>query len=500
MNRMSLNKRAKGLFGVLLAAAMLGMLLISPVLADSEDDEAVELYKQANEYLNHRNYERAAEHFSNLYELHRDNSLAHRSQYLEAYSLYHLGGKKHLRRALGSLDGLKVLDLSRDLAIDSEELEMRIDAALSNLGDAESIRRMSEYVVHLEDLELDTDVIVVGETGVQFDGDYEAYVQLAEGDDVVVTNWRSGKSRRERKKERERERERSQEIEQKLIALQHLMQMDPDRGVPIIKKLMANKSDEYAVLRERAIFILSQYEEESAEEIMIEALRDDPDPDVREQVVFWLGQVGGERALGVLEEIALGSDDESLRESAFFSLAQIDDEQTSGVLKKIALDKGTSEELRGKAIFWLSQSDDGGDVELMRELYREVESIEVREQILFSVVQTDDEDESLEWLIDIAKDKDEPMLLRARAVFWAGQLGDIPIDALGSLYEDAEDDEMKEQVLFSLSNQDTREAITLLMELALTEENAELKTNIIFWIGQSDDERVPAFLEDIIFH
>jgi HEAT repeat protein len=124
--------------------------------------------------------------------------------------------------------------------------------------------------------------------------------------------------------------------------------------------------------------------------------------------------------------------------------------------------------------------------------------VEIREQVLFAVAQNDDEEESLEWLIGIAKDKDEAMELRTRAIFWAGQMGDLPVDALGSLYEDAEDREMKEQVLFGIAQQDSKEAVTLLMEIARNEDDVALKTNIIFWIGQSDDSRVPSFLEEII--
>ena len=55
------------------------------------------------------------------------------------------------------------------------------------------------------------------------------------------------------------------------------------------------------------------------------------------------------------------------------------------------------------------------EMEFLRELYGELEDEEIKEQVMFAVAQNDDEYECLDWLIEIAKDKDESMELRGRA-------------------------------------------------------------------------------------
>ena len=322
-------------------------------------------------------------------------------------------------------------------------------------------------------------------------------------DDVLVLS--TGKSRAwgvgsRKSKGSEKDRERQREIEMKMTALNALMNMNPEKALPLIKKLLASREEGSSALREQALFILAQYDDEEAEQVLIEVLKNDPDPEIQARAVFWLGQSESEEGLNAIVEIALKSDDESLRENAVFALSQHDSDRAADLLKGIARDKKSSDQIRGKAIFWLGQRDDEGAMEFLRDLYAELEEEDVKEQVLFAVAQNGDEDESLDWLVTIAKDKGESMRLRTRAIFWAGQMGELPVDALGSLYEDLEDREMKEQIVFALSQQDSDGAITLLMEIARKETDVELKTNIIFWIGQSDDPRSAEFLEEIIMN
>jgi hypothetical protein len=58
---------------------------------------------------------------------------------------------------------------------------------------------------------------------------------------------------------------------------------------------------------------------------------------------------------------------------------------------------------------------------------------------------------------------------------------------------------MKEQVIFVLSQSaQESEAVDQLMMIVDDEDDADLKKNAIFWLGQSDDPRVAEFLLRII--
>jgi HEAT repeat protein len=90
------------------------------------------------------------------------------------------------------------------------------------------------------------------------------------------------------------------------------------------------------------------------------------------------------------------------------------------------------------------------------------------------------------------------METRKTALFWAGQTGDVGVSDLMRIYRTSGDFEMREQVIFVLSQTDSKEAVDSLLELAKTESDVELRTKAIFWLGQSDDERVVEYLGELI--
>jgi HEAT repeat protein len=97
-----------------------------------------------------------------------------------------------------------------------------------------------------------------------------------------------------------------------------------------------------------------------------------------------------------------------------------------------------------------------------------------------------------------AMDRNEAVEVRKNALFWAGQTGGIRAAELQELYGSLTDVEMKEQVIFVASQAGETEAVDFLMEVARTEEVRDLQQRAIFWLGQSDDERVPEFLLSLI--
>jgi len=105
--------------------------------------------------------------------------------------------------------------------------------------------------------------------------------------------------------------------------------------------------------------------------------------------------------------------------------------------------------------------------------------------------------ESQRWLLQVAGDVNEGIELRKKALFWVGQ-SDIPAIELFTLYEKMPSREMKEQLIFVYSQRDERAAVDKLFDIARTETDRELRKKAIFWLGQSDDSRVPAFLEKLL--
>jgi HEAT repeat protein len=75
----------------------------------------------------------------------------------------------------------------------------------------------------------------------------------------------------------------------------------------------------------------------------------------------------------------------------------------------------------------------------------------------------------------------------------------VGIDAIIPLYSRISDQEMKEQVIFVLSQRNNSPAaVDKLIDIAKTDKDPELRKKAIFWLGQSRDPRVQQFLIDLI--
>ena len=137
------------------------------------------------------------------------------------------------------------------------------------------------------------------------------------------------------------------------------------------------------------------------------------------------------------------------------------------------------------------------NTEFLRTLYSRLTNQDLKEKVLFSLSQQRGAGNE-QWLMNIAVNSKEDIELRKKALFWAGQSG-VAIPELAQLYDRMGDTEMKEQIIFVLSQrQSDRAAIDKMFDIAKNEKEPELRKKAIFWLGQSRDPRVQQFLIDLI--
>ena len=282
----------------------------------------------------------------------------------------------------------------------------------------------------------------------------------------------------------------------RVAALNGLLQMDATNALPILKKVLAKRDGCSAGLRRKAVFIVSQKHGGETEDILLDVARNDPDSEVRQQAVFWLSQVGSDRAVTALDSILRGSTDPELQDKAIFALSQIHNARAAQILRDYATNERASDEAREKAIFWLGQQRSPENAAFLRGLYAKVTGEDLKEKVIFSLSQMGGADNG-RWLMDIALNEREPVEMRKKALFWAGQTGGN-LEQLVGLYDRMQDQEMKEQLIFVYSQRHEAAALDQLIRIAKTEHNKELRKKAIFWLGQSHDPRAAQVLLEII--
>ena len=272
--------------------------------------------------------------------------------------------------------------------------------------------------------------------------------------------------------------------------------MDPDAAVPILKRVLARRDPCSVSLRRKAVFIISQKRTDETEDILLGAARSDPDAEVREQAVFWLSQVGSERAVSALDSILHSSPDPELQNKAIFALSQISGTRAGQILRDFAERGGASSDARQSAIFWLGQQHTPENAAFLRSLYTRLTDDDLKERVIFSLSQMGS-DESARWLLDVAQNEREPVEMRKKALFWAGQTG-AAISDLARLYDRTSNEEIKEQLIFVFSQRHESDAVDKLIDIAKRDSNPDLRKKAVFWLGQSQDPRARQVLLDII--
>jgi tetratricopeptide (TPR) repeat protein len=421
-------------------------------------DPADSLYRLAREALSRGDYKRAAEIFHRIPERYPQSAYAGQALYYEAFALYRSGGDDDLTAARDRLIQLK----QRYPAIaktDGALLQTRVCGELAKRGDESCAASISN---------------------------------TAEGGDDVS----SGQTRRLPDSQgKSCSPDVDEKTDDRIAALNALLQMDADRAMPILQKVLARRDACSVALRRKAVFLVSQKRTDQTANILTSVARSDPDQEVREQAVFWLSQVPG--STGLLEEILKGNSDENIKEKALFSLSQQNEPRAQQILRDFAMRDTESEDLRDKAIFWLGQRRSSENTEFLRTLYSRLTNQDLREKVLFSLSQQRGVGNE-QWLMNIAVNPKEDIELRKKALFWAGQSG-VAIPELSRVYDRMGDSEMKEQVIFVLSQrQSDRTAMDKLFDIAKNEKDPELRKKAIFWLGQSRDPRVQQFLLDLI--
>lgn len=103
-------------------------------------------------------------------------------------------------------------------------------------------------------------------------------------------------------------------------------------------------------------------------------------------------------------------------------------------------------------------------------------------------------------LIEVARDRSIHEGVRKNALFWLGQeAADAATDGLSevALSED-EDQDVRDAAIFALSQRPENQAIGALIEVARSADHAESRRTAMFWLAQSEDDRVVRFFEQVL--
>jgi HEAT repeat protein len=409
-------------------------------------DPADSLYRLARAALNDGDFKRAASLFAMVAERYPDSEFAPDALYYRAYALYRSGTTRELELAVQSLDRQASRYPKAGTLNDAKQLRASLRSEQAKRGDGGA------------------------------------------GEEIVVGAQTLSNEKRCP----------TEDDDMRLAALAGLMQMDADQVLPVLQKLLERKDTCSVSLRRRAVYMVAQTKEEERSDILLRVASTDPSPEVRREAVQWLSQVNTERAARALDSILFNATDADIRDKALYALAQHRSPSARLALRRFAEMPSVPTELRARAIYYIGQGRRSGDEsEYLRGLFWKTASPELRESVIQAVANQKTPDRTT-WLLGVARDKNQELEPRKKALFYAGQ-GGVELKELLPLYDElAGQSEMQDQMLYVYAQRKEPEATDKLLQIARSEKNPELRKKAIFWLGQRKDPRVKQFLLDLL--
>jgi HEAT repeat protein len=175
----------------------------------------------------------------------------------------------------------------------------------------------------------------------------------------------------------------SEDEELKLYALNGLLGSDPERALPILQKFL--QGNHKPLLKEQALFVLSQSDSPEARKILIDVARGSAHPELQLKAVEYLGIAGD---VEILAELARQEKNAPVRAQAIHGLGLVESEKSSAALRSIY--SSSSDASIRKAVleaFFIQEN-----ARALIELFRAEKDREVRREIVRYLSQMDSEE------------------------------------------------------------------------------------------------------------
>jgi hypothetical protein len=511
-------------------------------------DPADSLYRAAREVMGRNDYKRAATLFRQVFERYPKSTYAADARYFEAFTLYRAGATDDLRRARVALRVLQAdsANVARTLRRDALSLDTRVCGELARRGDEECARLLDQrardggfgaavrgavdvaVVAAAEAMaspeiaramseaqaaaveaaregargaqeamnspEVRRAITDAGQQAARVSADAARAAQEGLRTGVEALNgmtWSMGSGSASNR--RRNPNCRDADDDERVIALNGLQQMDGERALPLLRKVLARRDECSETLRRRAVFLVAQKKSPEVADLLVNTARNDPDPAVREEAVLWMSRVGGDRSVDFLRDVARNDTSLSLRKGAVRALSQSKEPRARETLRTIATTREAAPEVRGDAIYYIGSRGDSTDAAWLRRLFPSLETRELKERAVSALAR---QKGSAPWLLEIARDPREPLEVR-KSAFGQASRAATPAELI-AMWDATREKELRESLVLALSRRKEPEALDKLIAIARSDADRDIRKSAVYWVARSNEPRALAFLQELI--
>ena len=269
--------------------------------------------------------------------------------------------------------------------------------------------------------------------------------------------------------------------ELKLMAINSLMQSDPDQAFPVLEKVITSGNSDK--VKEQALFVLAQSGSPEGEKMLANIANGRSNPDLQIKAIQLMGMFD-ENARKTLGDLYRTSTNLQVKRAVLQSAMQ----SGSRDLLLNAAKTETNPELRHDAIRQLAMT---GGADQLWQLYGTLNSVDDKKAILQSMFMSGDSGR----VVEIARRDSNPEL-RAAAVQSLGMMGNSGTgDALVSIFENDKDEHVRQAALNALMMQQNGKA---LVDLARREKDPKVKAESVSKMAMVHSPEVTNYMLEIL--
>jgi hypothetical protein len=270
--------------------------------------------------------------------------------------------------------------------------------------------------------------------------------------------------------------------ELKLMAIQGLMNSDPERAMPLLEKVINGSGSPRE--KSRALFVLAQSGSAQGREIIGRIAKGQSNPELQREAIKYLGLFGGTQSRQIMAEVYATNPDTSVRREILRAYMLGGDKEHLFAAAKSEKD----ESLRREAIRQLGLVHGVGELE---QLYQTETSTDLRREILQAFFLAGESGK----LVQAAQSEKDPQLRRA-AIRNLGLIhSDDASKALQTIYGRETDRSLKEEVLNAYFLQGSAAA---LVAIARNEKDPELKKTAVSKLSLMHSKEATDYLMELL--
>lgn len=270
--------------------------------------------------------------------------------------------------------------------------------------------------------------------------------------------------------------------ELKLMAIQGLMNSDPERAMPLLEKVINGSGTPKE--KSRALFVLAQSGSPQGREIIGRIARGQSNPELQREAIKYLGLFGGAQSRQIMAEVYASNPETSVKRAIIRAYMLGGDKERLFAAAKSEKD----ESLRREAIRNLGLVHGISELE---QLYQMEASTDLRREILQAFFLAGESGK----LVQAAQSEKDPQL-RLAAIRNLGLIhSDESAKALQTIYSKETDRDLKEEVLNAYFLQGNASA---LVAIARNEKDPELKKTAVSKLSLMHSKEATDYLMELL--